>query len=310
MAKFMYNGKQYSSKSKCIEEFGFVPKSVFEIISRENITLEQYLDRHLRKDKLSNREVLFNNVKYRSVREAFRKLGFTEDEYYRFMVIKKSMLDSGELKSKDDERALLDSIFRGDSDILKKSYGKHVVDGIEYNSIEKMVNSYGYTLEQYNIYKRYRKLKGNPVEIFEKMRNDDSFKENYSVEVKYKGKKYPSIRALTDDLGYEYTIFTSRMYLEGVHSPEEYLAGVDSGKYDKPLRKRNPIHNKISYHIGDKGFVTQEDMATYLGMAKVTLIHKAQQNNLSIEEMANVIYKEQQQDKLENDSKELTKELV
>lgn len=296
MAKFKYDGVTYNSKRECLEHFGLNAKSVFEITSRTGISIEEYLDKHLDEKYLGKRGVLHNGVKYKSVKEAFKENGLTEDEYHRYMLIKKQKKDKGEIKTKKEEREFLSSILSGESDVLKKVYGKHIIDGIEYNSIEKMVESYGYTLEQYNIYKRYRKLEGNPVDIFNKMRQDSSFKANYSREVTYKGKTYPSIRALTEDLGYEYGIFTSRMYSEDENlTPEEFLAGIESGKYEEPVRKRKLEHKKINYIVDGKGYVTQEDIAKDLGIAKVTLIHKAHKEGLGIQEMAEKIIQERKE---------------
>lgn len=298
MARFKYKGKTYPSKSSCIKAFGLNPKSTIEILSRTGKTLEEYLDNTVGGVYVGKRGIVFNNVQYKSLKDAFKENGLTDEDYARFMVLKKLKKDKGELPDKEAEKQYALDILSGESNDLKKVYGNYVIDGIEYSSIEKMVESFGYTLEQYNIYKRYRNLKGTPIEIFDTMRNDENYKDNYSVEVTYRGKTYPSIRALTDDLGYEYSIFTSRMYMEGAITPEEYLHGIETGKYEEPIRKRVLEHTKISYHVDGKGYVTQEEIAKDLGMAKVTLIHKAHQNQLSIEEMARKIVEQRKEEEV------------
>lgn len=291
MTKFVYDNVEYKSKSECITALGLNPKSTFESASRLNLTIEEYLDRQFK--TYGKRGVKINGLHYRSVKDAFRIFGYTQDDYQRYMIIKKQKKDNGELKTKVDEDKFLEDVFLDRTDVLKKVYGRHIIDGIEYSSIEKMVESFGYTLEQYNIYKRYRNLTGDAVDIFNQMRNDETFKSNYTKEVEYKGKKYPSIRALTNDLDYEYGIFTSRMYQLGI-TPEEFLEGIESGKYEEPKRKRVLKHKKINYVINGKEFTTQDEVAKALGIAKVTILHKAKRTNKTFEEIASEIMTERE----------------
>lgn len=300
MTKFIYDNVEYASKSECIEALGLKPKSTFESASRLNLTVEEYLDQHFK--KYGKRGVMVDGIKYRSVKDAFKIFGYTQDDYQKFMIAKKQKKDSGEIKNKADEEKFLEDVLLGRVDTLKKVYGRHIIDGIEYSSIEKMVESFGYTLEQYNIYKRYRKLTGDAVDIFNQMRQDESFKTNYTKEVEYKGKTYPSIKALTESLNYEYGIFTSRMYQLGL-TAEEFLQGIEEGKYEEPKRKRVLHHKKINYIINGKGYTTQEQVAKALGMAKVTVLHKAKQNGLTFEEMARQLM-------LEKEEKENSEEAV
>ena len=292
MAKFVYNGVPYSSKKECLIQLGLTPKSVFEMVSKRGIDLKTYLDEYFDKDNLGSRKrgVIFDGKKYPSVKKAFEMEGLTEENYNRYMSVKKRKEAEGAFKTKEDETKFLHQILSGDLSGIRHIYGSHLYKGVKYGTIEEMVNSEGYTIDQYNTYKIHRKLDLSPEEVLKIMVKDTSFKGNKDTTIYYKDQPYESLYALVSSLGYEYTIFTSNMYSKGL-TYQEFLDGIEEGKYEKPIRRRKLVQKKIGYNIANHEFTKQQEIADYLGISKATLISRANKAGLTVPALAEILIK-------------------
>lgn len=209
--KYTYRGVTYKTLKELAEGSGVKVNSMNSIMSRRGITYTEYLDEVL------GRRVTYEGEVYSSMTAFAKVIG------EKALALRKYM-DAGytleESVSKCKER---------------RERRKRVFRGKPYETYGAMVGEFGYTESQVRDYISNRQLKVGVSEALEQLLSGNCGGYEFHG-VERAGKKYRSNRELIESYGIQYTTAYEAGRRNGV-GVLEYLDGIDSGKYEKPVRR-------------------------------------------------------------------------